>query len=103
MAEISASDSGNRYFYFLPAAVYRCVPDHAYSILGGTLSESWLAGCTGAVLCSDRNGKWRKLCLLYTSKIKKWLEDGKMAITMELENEDEEAWMGTYNLLTRCV
>ena len=23
-----------------------------------------------------------------------------MAITMELENEDEEAWMGTYNLLT---
>ena len=28
---------------------------------GGTLSESWLAGCTGAVLCSDRNGKWRKL------------------------------------------
>ena len=61
MAEISASGSGNRYFYFLPAAVYRCVSDHAYSILGGTLSESWLAGCTGAVLCSDRNGKWRKL------------------------------------------
>ena len=29
------------------------------------------------------------------------LEDGKMAITMELENEDEEAWMGTYNLLTQ--
>ena len=23
-----------------------------------------------------------------------------MAITMELESEDEEAWMGTYNLLT---
>ena len=43
-------------FYLL-----RCVSDHAYSILGGTLSESWLAGCTGAVLCSDRNGKWRKL------------------------------------------
>ena len=55
------SGSGNRYFYFLPAAVYRCVSDHAYSILGGTLSESWLAGCTGAVLCSDRNCKWRKL------------------------------------------
>ena len=49
------------YFYFLPAAVYRCVSDHAYSILGWALSESWLAGCTGAVLCSDRNGKWRKL------------------------------------------
>ena len=25
----------------------------------------------------------------------------EMAITMELENEDEEAWMGTYNLLTQ--
>ena len=36
----------------------------------------------------------------FLQKIKKWLEDGKMAITMELENEDEEAWMGTYNLLT---
>ena len=37
----------------------------------------------------------------FLQKIKKWLEDGKMAITMELENEDEEAWMGTYNLLTQ--
>ena len=37
----------------------------------------------------------------FLEKIKKWLEDGKMAITMELENEDEEAWMGTYNLLTQ--
>ena len=35
----------------------------------------------------------------FLQKIKKWLEDGKMAITMELENEDEEAWMGTYNLV----
>ena len=26
----------------------------------------------------------------FLQKIKKWLEDGKMAITMELENEDEE-------------
>ena len=33
-------------------------------------------------------------------KIKAHLEDGKLAITMELETEDEEAWMGTYNLLT---
>ena len=32
--------------------------------------------------------------------LKAHLEDGNMAITMELENEDEEAWMGTYNLLT---
>ena len=37
----------------------------------------------------------------FLEKIKKWLEDGKMAITMELENEDDEAWMGTYNLLTQ--
>ena len=37
----------------------------------------------------------------FLQKIKKWLEDGKMAITMELENEVEEAWMGTYNLLTQ--
>ena len=37
----------------------------------------------------------------FLEKIKKWLEDGKMAITMELENEDEEAWMDTYNLLTQ--
>ena len=32
--------------------------------------------------------------------VKAHLEDGKMAITMELENEDEEGWMTTYNLLT---
>ena len=37
----------------------------------------------------------------FLEKIKKWLEDGKMAIPMQLENEDEEAWMGTYNLLTQ--
>ncbi|MDO4276165.1 MAG: redox-regulated ATPase YchF [Eubacteriales bacterium] len=36
----------------------------------------------------------------FLGKIKAYLEDGKMAITMELENEDEETWMGTYNLLT---
>ena len=36
----------------------------------------------------------------FLQKIKKHLEDGKMAITMELDNEDEEGWMGTYNLLT---
>ena len=36
----------------------------------------------------------------FLQRVKKHLEDGKMAITMELENEDEEAWMGTYNLLT---
>ena len=36
----------------------------------------------------------------FLQKIKKHLEDGNMAITMELENEDEESWMATYNLLT---
>lgn len=36
----------------------------------------------------------------FLQKVKAHLEDGKMAITMEMENEDEEAWMGSYNLLT---
>ena len=36
----------------------------------------------------------------FLQKIKAHLEDGKLEITMELETEDEEAWMGTYNLLT---
>ena len=36
----------------------------------------------------------------FLQKIKAHLEDGKLAITMKLETEDEEAWMGTYNLLT---
>jgi len=36
----------------------------------------------------------------FLQKVKTHLEDGKMAITMEMENEDEEAWMFTYNLLT---
>ena len=38
--------------------------------------------------------------LAFLGKVKAHLEDGKMAITMEPENEDEEGWMGTYNLLT---
>ena len=37
----------------------------------------------------------------FLQKVKKHLEDGNMAITMELESEDEEGWMGTYNLLTQ--
>lgn len=36
----------------------------------------------------------------FLQKVKQHLEDGKMAITMELENEDEEGWMSAYNLLT---
>ena len=31
----------------------------------------------------------------FLQKVKKHLEDGNMAITMELESEDEEGWMGT--------
>ena len=38
--------------------------------------------------------------LEFLQKVKAHLEEGKMAITMEMETEDEEAWMGTYNLLT---
>lgn len=33
-------------------------------------------------------------------KVKAHLEDGNLAITMELEDEEEESLMGTYNLLT---
>lgn len=33
-------------------------------------------------------------------RIKEHLEDGKPAITLELEDEDEKAWMADYNLLT---
>lgn len=36
----------------------------------------------------------------FLQKVKEHLENGQLAITMELENEDEEGWMGTYNLLT---
>ena len=32
--------------------------------------------------------------------IKAHLEDGQLAITLETENEDEDAWLATYNLLT---
>ena len=36
----------------------------------------------------------------FLNKVKAYLEEGKLAITLETENEDEEAWMATYNLLT---
>ncbi len=36
----------------------------------------------------------------FLQKVKAHLEDGKMAITLETENEDEEAFMASYNLLT---
>lgn len=34
------------------------------------------------------------------NRLKAHLEDGKDAVLFETENEDEEAWMGEYNLLT---
>lgn len=47
-----------------------------------------------------RNDKKVAKELEFLQKIKVHLEDGKPAKTMELENEDEGAWMGEYNLLT---
>ncbi|MDO4306415.1 MAG: redox-regulated ATPase YchF [Eubacteriales bacterium] len=38
--------------------------------------------------------------LNFLQKVKEHLENGQLAITLELENEDEQGWMGTYNLLT---
>ena len=36
----------------------------------------------------------------FLQKVKEHLEEGKMAIAMEMDSDEEEAWMGTYNLLT---
>lgn len=47
-----------------------------------------------------RNDKEAAKELAFQEKVKAYLEDGKMAINMELENEDEEKWMAGYNLLT---
>ena len=38
--------------------------------------------------------------LTVLEKVKAHLEDGQLAITLETENEDEDAWLATYNLLT---
>lgn len=38
--------------------------------------------------------------LEFLEKVKAHLESGQLAITLELESEDEEGWMATYNLLT---
>ena len=38
--------------------------------------------------------------LTFLEKVKAHLEEGQLAITLETENEDEEAWLATYNLLT---
>ena len=38
--------------------------------------------------------------LTFLEKVKAHLEEGQLAITLETENEDEYAWLATYNLLT---
>ena len=38
--------------------------------------------------------------LTFLERVKAHLEDGQLAITLETENEDEDAWLATYNLLT---
>ena len=38
--------------------------------------------------------------LTFLEKVKTHLEEGQLAITLETENEDEDAWLATYNLLT---
>ncbi len=47
-----------------------------------------------------RNDKAAAKELEFQERIKAHLEDGKPAKTIEIENEDEEVWMGEYNLLT---
>lgn len=39
--------------------------------------------------------------LEFIKRIKEHLESGKLAITFEVDGEDEEAWIADYNLLTR--
>ena len=38
--------------------------------------------------------------LAFLEKVKAHLEEGQLAITLETENEDEDAWLATYNLIT---
>ena len=38
--------------------------------------------------------------ITFLERVKAHLEDGQLAITLETENEDEDAWLATYNLLT---
>ena len=47
-----------------------------------------------------RNDKEAAKELEFLKKVKAHLEEGKMAITMKLETEDELAYIGSYNLLT---
>ncbi|MDO5136794.1 MAG: redox-regulated ATPase YchF [Eubacteriales bacterium] len=54
----------------------------------------------GKVAKTARMDKEAAKELEFLQKVKNHLEEGKLAITMELENEDEQGWMGAYNLLT---
>lgn len=47
-----------------------------------------------------RNDKTQAKELELLLKLQKHLEDGKLAITFETEDEDEQAWLSEYNLLT---
>ncbi|HIR14276.1 MAG TPA: redox-regulated ATPase YchF [Candidatus Choladousia intestinavium] len=47
-----------------------------------------------------RNDKTQAKELELLKRIQKHLEDGKLAITFTTEDEDEQAWMKEYNLLT---
>ena len=38
--------------------------------------------------------------LTFHERLKAHLEEGNLAITLETENEDEDAWIATYNHLT---
>ena len=48
----------------------------------------------------SRNDKAAAKELEMLKRLKEWLEDGKLAKTFELLDEEEEEWFGTYNLLT---
>lgn len=39
--------------------------------------------------------------IVFMKRLKEHLESGKLAITFEVDGEDEEAWIAEYNLLTR--
>lgn len=47
-----------------------------------------------------RNDKTLAKELALLERLKEWLEEGKMAISFETADEDEAAWLPTYNLLT---
>lgn len=47
-----------------------------------------------------RNDKDAARELAFLEKVKAYLEEGKLAITMNLDSEDEQTWIADYNLLT---